>query len=57
MTQRLKRALAGQLSDLDEHVAAADPRRPLAGYRLMVQGRRSIEERIDAALRWLPWLS
>jgi hypothetical protein len=57
VTQRLKRALAGQLSDLDEHVAAADPRRPLAGYRLMVQGRRSIEERIDAALRWLPWLS
>ncbi len=57
VTQRLKRALADQLSEFDEQVAAADPRRPLAGYRLMVDGRRSIEERIDAALRWLPWPS
>jgi 1-acyl-sn-glycerol-3-phosphate acyltransferase len=57
VTERLHQALAEQLSEFDEQVAAADPRRPLTGYRLMVDGRRSIEERIDAALRWLPWLS
>lgn len=55
MTCRLADALASQLSDLDRLVATSDPRQPLPGYRRVVRGRRSWDERIDGAARWWPW--
>lgn len=57
VTARLADHLAGQLRDLDAGIEAVDPRRPLPGYRLVVRGRRSWDERIDAVGRWRPWAS
>ncbi|MEX2500928.1 MAG: 1-acyl-sn-glycerol-3-phosphate acyltransferase [Trueperaceae bacterium] len=42
--------LAQRLADLDADLAAADPRRPLPGFRELVRGTRSWDERL-AALR------
>lgn len=55
LTSRLAKSLTEQLAVMDHELAAGDPRRQLPGYRLAVRGRRSWEERIDAAARWLPW--
>lgn len=46
---RLADALAGQLAGLDAALAGADPRHPLPGFRRVVSGRLSWDERID---RW-----
>lgn len=40
--------LARQLSDLDQAIASAAPEEPLPGYRLVVPGRRSVDEMITA---------
>jgi hypothetical protein len=55
ITSRLAKSLTDQLAVMDQETAAGDPRRQLPGYRLVVRGRRSVEERMDAATRWLPW--
>lgn len=57
VTARLAEALAADLSTLDGQLGAADPRRPLASFRRVVAGRRSWDERIDAAKGVVPWRS
>lgn len=51
VTRRLGCTLANELSRVDRLAATVDPRQPLPGYRLLVRGRRSWEERIDM----VPW--
>ncbi|MEO6503357.1 MAG: lysophospholipid acyltransferase family protein [Jatrophihabitantaceae bacterium] len=46
---RLATELAAQLTGLDAALGGADPREPLPGYRRVVSGRPSWDERID---RW-----
>lgn len=46
---RLAAALAGQLAGLDAALAVTDPREPPPGFRCVVSGRSSWDERID---RW-----
>jgi hypothetical protein len=55
ITERLGARLATALSELDKLIAGTDPRLPLPGFTLMVAGRRSPDERIDAIARRLPW--
>jgi Acyltransferase len=55
VTARLADALAGQLDDIDALNAKSDPREPLPGFRPVLRGRRSWDERIDAMSRWRPW--
>jgi hypothetical protein len=55
VTQRLGRSLARELSYLDRLAVTSDPRQPLPGYRLVVRGRRSWEERIDTLPGRRPW--
>lgn len=45
-------AMAEALRDLDRAVATADPEQPLPGYRAVVRGRRSVDERIAALTTW-----
>ncbi len=54
-TARLACTLAEELADIDTRVAATDPRLPLPGFREVVHGRRSWDERIDTMTRWRPW--
>jgi 1-acyl-sn-glycerol-3-phosphate acyltransferase len=54
-TSRLAKALEDQLGDMCISMATGDPRRPLPGYRPVVRGRRSWEERIDTVARRWPW--
>jgi hypothetical protein len=56
-TEQLAEILAADLSTLDGQLGAADPRQPLASFRRVVAGRRSWDERIDAAKGALPWRS
>lgn len=56
ITCRLATSLTNQLAVMDQATAAGEPRCQLPGYRLVVRGRHSVEERIDAAARWLPWV-
>lgn len=44
---RLAVALATQLAGLDDAIAGTDPRTPLPGFRCVVTGRPSWDERID----------
>jgi hypothetical protein len=55
VTGRLAGELSRQLSDVDGHVGAGDPRQPLPEYRAMLLGRRSWDERLDAMARWRAW--
>jgi 1-acyl-sn-glycerol-3-phosphate acyltransferase len=45
-TRRLADELRHELSIMDEQLASADPRRPLDGFRCVVRGRRSWDERL-----------
>jgi hypothetical protein len=55
VTRRINDRLRDDLSDMDWLSAVADPRRPLPGFSRAVRGRRSWDERVDAARGWLPW--
>src|SRR4051794_38783250 len=56
-TDRLAHSLRADLAALDEQISTADPRRPLDGFRRILTGRRSWDERIDTLTRRLPWMS
>ncbi len=55
VTGRLRERLRADLADVDRLCGHADPRQPLPGFTLAVRGRRSWDERVDAARQWLPW--
>lgn len=55
VTGRLRELLREDLADVDRLSAHADPRQPLPGFTRVVRGRRSWDERVDAARQWLPW--
>jgi hypothetical protein len=55
VTGRLRERLRADLADVDRLSAHADPRQPLPGFSRVVRGRRSWDERVDAARAWLPW--
>jgi 1-acyl-sn-glycerol-3-phosphate acyltransferase len=57
LTRRLGDELGRLLSALDDSNSVEDPRAPLPGYRLVLPGRRSHDERIEALAGWLPWRS
>jgi 1-acyl-sn-glycerol-3-phosphate acyltransferase len=57
VTERLRQQLREDLADLDQLNARAEPRRPLPGFARAVHGRRSWDERVDAARGMLPWPS
>lgn len=44
--ESLEGTLTELLSTLDKELASADPREPLNGYRLVVRGKRSWDERL-----------
>jgi 1-acyl-sn-glycerol-3-phosphate acyltransferase len=46
-TDALEAALAANLSTLDKELASADPREPLPGFRCVVRGKRSWDERLS----------
>jgi hypothetical protein len=52
VTRRLSDQLRHDLAGLDRLNATTDPRQPLPGLRLAVRGRRSWDERVDAAPGW-----
>ena len=54
VTARLRERLSEDLRDLDRLSANAGPRQPLPGFSLAVRGRRSWDERVDAARALLP---
>jgi hypothetical protein len=56
-TRRLGDELGRLLSEVDALAGAVDPRAPLPGYRMVVRGRRSHDERIEAMAGWWPWRS
>ena len=56
VTGRLRKRLGDDLRDLDRLNSRADPRQPLPGFTRVMRGRRSWDERVDAARDWLPWL-
>lgn len=55
VTGRLGERLRLDLDHLDRLNARADCREPLPGFTRVVRGRRSWDERVDAARDWLPW--
>lgn len=55
VTERLHQRLREDLAEVDRLSAHADPRQPLPGFSRVVRGRRSWDERVDAARDWLPW--
>jgi 1-acyl-sn-glycerol-3-phosphate acyltransferase len=55
VTGRLRERLREDLCDVDRLSARAEPRQPLPGFTRVVRGRRSWDERIDAARGLLPW--
>jgi 1-acyl-sn-glycerol-3-phosphate acyltransferase len=57
VTRRLSEALNRLMSEMDTLAGAGDPRAPLPGYRLVLRGRRSHDERIEAMAGWRPWRS
>jgi hypothetical protein len=54
VTGRLRERLHEDLREMDRLSATADPRQPLPGFTRAVRGRRSWDERVDAARGWLP---
>jgi hypothetical protein len=57
VTRRLGTELDRLLSEVDKIAGVEDPRAPLPGYRMVLRGRRSHDERIEAMAGWLPWRS
>ncbi|MCP2322628.1 hypothetical protein HDA40_001135 [Hamadaea flava] len=57
LTGVLARTLRDELSTMDLELAMAEPRTGPTGFRLVLPGRRSWDERIDALTRRLPWRS
>jgi 1-acyl-sn-glycerol-3-phosphate acyltransferase len=55
ITGRLRHQLRDDLAGLDQLNARAEPRQPLPGFARAVRGRRSWDERVDAARGMLPW--
>jgi len=55
VTGRLRERLRADLDHMDRLNACADSREPLPGFTRAVRGRRSWDERVDAARDWLPW--
>jgi 1-acyl-sn-glycerol-3-phosphate acyltransferase len=55
VTERLRERLREDLADIDRLGTHADSRQPLPGFTRVVRGRRSWDERIDAARGWLAW--
>jgi hypothetical protein len=55
VTERLRERLREDLADLDRLNARAQPGRPLPGFCPVVHGRRSWDQRVDAARTVLPW--
>jgi hypothetical protein len=55
VTERLGRQLLEDLACLDQLNAQAEPGRPLPGFARAARGRRSWDERVDAARGMLPW--
>ena len=55
ITERLRHQLREDLADLDQLNARAEPGQPLPGFARAVRGRRSWDERVDAARGMLPW--
>ena len=55
VTGRLRARLREDLAGVDQLSAHAEPRQPLPGFTLVVRGRRSWDQRVDAAREWLPW--
>ena len=54
-TQRLRARLREDLAEIDRLRARAGPRQPLPGFSRAVRGRRSWDERVDAARNLRPW--
>jgi 1-acyl-sn-glycerol-3-phosphate acyltransferase len=54
-TERLRHQLRDDLAGLDQLNARAEPGQPLPGFARTVRGRRSWDERVDAARGMLPW--
>ena len=57
VSARLAAGLTAQLSYVDELIATGNPRQPLPGFRPVLRGRRSRDERIDAVAGRLRWRS
>jgi 1-acyl-sn-glycerol-3-phosphate acyltransferase len=55
VTERLHERLRQDLHDLDCLSTHTDPRQPLPGFACAVRGRRSWDQRIDAARGFLSW--
>jgi 1-acyl-sn-glycerol-3-phosphate acyltransferase len=55
VTGRLRDRLRADLSDVDRLSSHAEPGPPLPGFTCAMRGRRSWDERIDAARGLLPW--
>jgi hypothetical protein len=55
ITERLRTRLHEDLAGLDRLNAQTKPGQPLPGFTLAVRGRRSWDERVDAARGMLPW--
>jgi hypothetical protein len=56
-TRRLAEELDRLVSEVDTLTRVEDPRAPLPGYRMVLRGRRSHDERIEALTGRLPWRS
>jgi 1-acyl-sn-glycerol-3-phosphate acyltransferase len=56
-TRRLGAELDRLMSEVDTLTGVEDPRAPLPGYRMVLRGRRSHDERIEAVKGLLPWRS
>jgi hypothetical protein len=55
VTEWLREHLREDLRDVDRLSAHAEPRQPLPDFTQVVRGRRSWDERVDAARGLLPW--
>lgn len=55
VTGRLRERLHEDLGAVDRLSATAEPVQPLPGFSRALRGRRSWDERCDAARDWLPW--
>jgi hypothetical protein len=55
VTGRLRDQLRDDLRDVDRLSSNAEPGSPLPGFTCAMRGRRSWDERVDAARRLLPW--